>query len=312
MSRNLANDILKLILAVMVVGLHANLFVEMSPLANQLLVNGLFRIAVPTFFVINGYYLSGMMTDTKSFLSWAKRIALAYAFWMLVYAPFYFPFHETSLFSALDKLSRYLVFGYYHLWYLCGLLYAVALLYILRNKSEGMLAITAVALFLVGVFIQYYIYYARVSLPYFAYRHFLFFAFPMVAGGYLIRNGYGSTISNERVRFLLLLGCLGLLIEICITYIFRVDSGGFDIYLSFLLICPLLFIVTNRARNTIGHDHLSKLSSAIYFLHPLCFWVARYFFHVTSGTMLFLFAFVVCLIVYYPLSLLSKKLKFIL
>jgi peptidoglycan/LPS O-acetylase OafA/YrhL len=76
----LANDSLKLFLAVMVIGLHANLFFDTSPLANQLFVNGISRIAVPTFFIINGYYLSGAMKDTASFLSWAKRIALAYAF----------------------------------------------------------------------------------------------------------------------------------------------------------------------------------------------------------------------------------------
>ena len=312
MSRNAANDILKLILAVMVVGLHANLFVETSSLANQLLVNGLFRIAVPTFFIFNGYYLSGTFKDADSFRIWAKKIALAYLFWMVVYLPFYLPRHEETFFLALTKLSRYLVFGYYHLWYLCGLLYAVILLYLLRKKSNQTLGMIALVLFLVGVSIQYYSYYARVLLPYYTYRHFLFFAFPLVTCGYLIRKGHGSTISDVRSRNLLLAGYLGLLIEICITYIYRVDSGGFDIYLSFLLICPMLFIVANKLPYTIRHDHFSKLSSAIYFLHPLSFWVVGKLFQATGSPALFALSIPLCLLAYYPILLLSKKVNFIL
>jgi hypothetical protein len=312
MQRNLANDSLKLILAILVIGLHANLFFDISPLANQLFVNGLTRIAVPTFFVINGYYLSGAIKDKAGFTSWAKRIALGYAFWMAVYSPFYLPALGQAPASIIYNLTRYIIFGYYHLWYLCGLLYAVALLFTLRNKSDKTLAVTALMLFLIGAVIQYYIFYSGVTLPYFVYRHFLFFAFPMVTAGYLIRKGYGSEVSDTKIKNLLFAGFLLLLVEVCIAYIFRVNASGIDIFLSLILIGPMLFIITNRTQKTIGNDHLSKLSSAIYFLHPLSFWVGGKFFHVTSTMMNFLFAIVFCLVVYYPLFLLSKKLKFIL
>jgi hypothetical protein len=134
----------------------------------------------------------------------------------------------------------------------------------------------------------------------------------MVTAGYLIRKGYGSTISDTKIRNLLFAGFLLLLVEVCISYIFRVNASGIDIFLSLILIGPMLFILTNRTQKTIGHDHLSKLSSAIYFLHPLSFWVGGTFFHITTTMMYFLFAIVFCLVVYYPLFLLSKKLKFIL
>ena len=314
MNRNLANDILKLVLAVMVIGLHAGLFFDTSPLANQLFVNGIFRIAVPTFFVINGYYLSGAMKNTLGFIAWAKRIVLAYVFWMAIYSPFYIPALGKTFTSIAYNLSRYFIFGYYHLWYLCGLLYAVGLLFMLRNKSDKTLAVTALALFLAGVGIQYYLYYARVTLPYYLYRHFLFFAFPMVTSGYLLRKGYFSRLSDKQVTNLLLAGFLLLLVEICIAYIFRVDASGIDIFLSLTLIGPMLLTVTNKMKYTVNHDHFSKLSSAIYFLHPLSFWVGAKFFYVyiTSTTANFLFAIVFCLVVYYPLFLLSKKWKFIL
>ena len=312
MPRNLANDSLKLILALMVVGLHTDFLIETSTVGTHITVNGIFRTAVPIFFVINGYYLANALKDKQSFLAWGKKITLAYAFWMTVYLPFYFPLHETTLISALVKLTRYILFGYYHLWYLCGLLYAVALLYFLRKKSDKSLLVIAIFLFLIGAMIQYYIYYTKITLPYYLYRHFLFLAFPMVTAGYLIRKGYGSALSDRSVRLLVLIGYLGLLAESMVSLIHRTDNRGFDIYLFLMLFCPMIFILSNRSTSTIRHDHLSKLSSAIYFLHPLFIWAAGTLFYIPSGTPTFIFAVALCGVAYYPLFMLSRRIKFIL
>lgn len=40
----------------MVVGLHTNVFLAVGPAWDWLTANGLFRMAVPCFLVINGYY----------------------------------------------------------------------------------------------------------------------------------------------------------------------------------------------------------------------------------------------------------------
>ena len=312
MSRNLAIDTLKLILTIMVVGLHADFLIESSTIGTHLTVNGIFRTAVPIFFVINGYYLSGALKNKKNFLIWTKKIVLTYTFWMLVYFPFYFPFHETSFMSALWNLSRYTVFGYYHLWYLCGLLYAVTLLYYLQKRSDKLLKIVTVMSFLVGAIIQYYSYYSKIILPYYTYRHFLLFAFPMVTSGYLIHKGLDFTISDKTARLLGLIGYTGLLIESLLSLIYRTDNRGFDNYLFLILFGPMIFIVVNRSTSTVKHDHLSKLSSAIYFLHPLFIWVAGKYFQIPSGTMTFIFSLIACLVFYYPLFLLSQKVKFVL
>ena len=55
MSRNIALDILKLSMAFMVVGLHAGFLGDFTSLGQYLTVNGLFRIAVPIFLIINGF-----------------------------------------------------------------------------------------------------------------------------------------------------------------------------------------------------------------------------------------------------------------
>ena len=56
MARNISLDITKILLACMVVALHVGIFIDLNPVSYQITVNGLFRIAVPIFFIINGFF----------------------------------------------------------------------------------------------------------------------------------------------------------------------------------------------------------------------------------------------------------------
>ena len=56
MERNLSIDILKVILAIAVVFLHTRIFYDLSTLLGHVFVQGIFRLAVPIFLVITGYY----------------------------------------------------------------------------------------------------------------------------------------------------------------------------------------------------------------------------------------------------------------
>lgn len=57
--RNGALDVLKIAMAFIVVGMHAGFLTDISPIAAYLTANGLFRIAVPVFLLINGYFFIG-------------------------------------------------------------------------------------------------------------------------------------------------------------------------------------------------------------------------------------------------------------
>ncbi|MGO4707940.1 acyltransferase family protein [Chryseobacterium sp. 2TAF14] len=84
MGRNLSIDVLKIILAFFVVFLHMNFLKESYPMTSFLLVNGLFRIAVPVFLVITGFYFLHI-DDAKKLRKWLFRTFLLYAIWMLIY-----------------------------------------------------------------------------------------------------------------------------------------------------------------------------------------------------------------------------------
>lgn len=56
-------DALKVVLAICVVALHCKVFGGNDTAIGYMLGNGLFRVAVPVFFIINGYYLFHTLSE---------------------------------------------------------------------------------------------------------------------------------------------------------------------------------------------------------------------------------------------------------
>lgn len=109
MERNISLDLAKLVCAVMVVFLHANFLAEFSPLANYLTVHGVFRIAVPFFLIVSGYYFYSALVSGKE-IAWLTRLALLYLIWMIVYANYWFYVPEMSV-KAIAKIFLELLVG---------------------------------------------------------------------------------------------------------------------------------------------------------------------------------------------------------
>lgn len=280
-DRNLALDILKFLLALMVVSLHGHFLLDFSEAASYLVTNGLFRIAVPIFFIINGFFFSTISED-KDFKKWGKRVLYLYSFWMLFYVYFWFRPESYDLLGAL-KISSILFFGHEHLWYLTGMLGAGALTYLFRTKTRLGLIVAAVC-YVTGVTIQYMGNYHLLSSyrldalsnMYFTHRNFLFFAYPFFYIGYLFkRYNYTFNVSLTMKVSLLLIGIFTLLSESWFNYTNPNNDGGYDNYFSLLLLCPVLFLVLNQCTIKTKSKILSLISSGIYFIHPFFYAVLR-------------------------------------
>ncbi|MCW5201109.1 hypothetical protein VU07_04860 [Desulfobulbus sp. F4] len=153
-ERNVALDVLKLILSFMVVGIHTSFLSDKNALLGYACANGLFRIAVPIFFLINGFYFLPII-EKNSFSYWLKRVVLVYLFWTVVYM--YFWFRPHSFFSAeAVKIFFFSIFiGHDHLWYMPALILAASMLFYLRKLKNAHLAMFILCAFLIGVVTQY-------------------------------------------------------------------------------------------------------------------------------------------------------------
>ncbi len=278
MQRNAGTDGLKIALAMMVVALHASLFTETAEYLNYLFVNGLLRIAVPTFFIINGFYFYPLIAKRRPFWGWARRLGALYGLWMLIYLPFYWPEHLGASRDQIGLLEKF-VFGYHHLWYLVGTLGAGAVLYVLRNRSDRQILGIGAGLFMAGYVIQAISMYAPPEHGLSGYlfhsgwifRNFLFFGFPLFSMGYLIAKHrlHKAPRRDPQLLFAILGAVILLVLESTAHYYLQPLKDGVDMYLSLLILCPLIFIFFHSRSARLNTDFLSKLSTAIYLTHVL-------------------------------------------
>ncbi|WED20609.1 acyltransferase family protein [Vibrio sp. JC009] len=315
--RNLSLDLLKVLMAFMVVALHGNFLKDISPLGHYLTVNGVFRIAVPVFFLINGYYFVSIL-ETGKLIHWTKRVVYLYALWMLFYAYFWFR-PGTFTVNELMKIVEAILVGHQHLWYLNAMLGAGFLTFFVQNKSKLGVILATICYFW-GVLIQYIGNYHvfpetivdQIFNMYWAHRNFLFFGFPFFYLGYLINNNNLFSKNSTFTLVLLFLFGLGLLVgESWYNFNNPFSNGGFDNYISLIFVCPVLFIIAMRGTLRINSKFFTLISTAIYLIHPLWKQVLYKFLNL-ENTQLTLACLFFSIITSYLLIRLNENFKFIL
>lgn len=317
LNRNIALDILKLTMSFMVVGLHTRFLSETSPLGESVTTNGLFRIAVPIFLLISGFYFFSVVTKNAQ-LNWFKRIALLYTVWMLFYI--YFWFFIPNSFSGVINLIFQIFIGYQHLWYISGMLGAAAILLLVRHLPSKILGASILGTFLTGVFLQYCLKYDWVQeftrYPVldndWLHRNFIFFSYPFFGLGYLIhKHSLHRRIPLHIAIILSVTGLILLLGESSLNFFHQKRGGGFDNFLSLLWICPSIFILFTKATVVGKSKQIAQYSSAIYFVH-LLFLNFLYKFTSIKGTMLTLAVLALSAGASFFIVRINNRLKFIL
>ena len=271
--RNNNLDLLKILLAFLVIALHIFPVTKLKGIEGLIsyeIASGITRIAVPTFFLISGYFLRHKLEDTAYLWRYGKRILLLYAVWQLLYLPDLIHYYNIGWYSKTNVLFK-LIYGYWHLWYLLASVLAVGLLYWSRHFTVRVKAVLVVVLLLFGYAFQIAIQskYLHNLNGQFLYeligttRNFLFFAFPMMLIGTLYEY-WKDSISKIKKGYLFL--WMLLLGEVYFYYQYKVGA------MDFLFVLPLLSMVTfyicNEAHtfSTIGIS--PTLSLGIYLCHP--------------------------------------------
>ncbi|MDF9435187.1 acyltransferase family protein [Chromohalobacter israelensis] len=276
MQRNVSLDVLKLVLAVIVVISHAKVLWGYSDLGYQLTVQGLFRIVVPIFMMVSGYFFISVIRS-RSLMTWLKKVVAMYAFWMLVYAYFWIDVPALTPYVLL-KMLRVAVMGYHHLWFLSALIGAAIMLYALRQLPLKVLFGLTLSLYGMGMFFIYaghYHLFAGTPLDalfneIWFYRNFLYFGFPFFCTGYLLRQWEGVHQWNRHYYAVWsLLGALLLLGESYLNYLGLEGLPAFDMYLSLLFFCPGLFLWVSSMHVPGDSTSLAYYATALYFIHPL-------------------------------------------
>lgn len=315
LDRNVALDILKLSMAFMVVGIHAEFLRDISVAWSYFTAFGIFRIAVPVFLLISGFYFYQTLENNNASL-WFKRCLLLYCFWMIVYSIFWFKPAELSFKMFFIQI----VVGYYHLWYIAGMIGAAVMMLVMRRFNSPTLIVISIAIYLIGVVIQYAGNYHVVENARldnilninFIHRNALFFSLPFFCIGYLIhKNNIHNRISFSSAKILTAIGIVLLSMEIYFNYVAPGRDGGFDNFFSLIILCPALFILFMQIKLLSNTKNIALYATAIYFVHPL-FLLPLASLLASQATLFTLVVIGLSAIAAYFLIAINKKAKFIL
>lgn len=317
-SRNILIDIVKVIASLLVVAFHCDFLYDHNEFVNYLFFKGIFRPVIPFFFCVSGFFLYTVF-QKGHVKFWAKRIAILYVVWMLIFSYFW----VVPNYNSPAKLVLNIVIGFNHLWYVASLLVGGLLLYSIRKFSNKTLLISSIILYCIGYFIQMLGDLELVTAPKLlvklvhftpTHRNFLLFDLPFLALGYIIRrSNFHKQLKRKQVIGLLILSLVLLTVESLFHYYYNIDRSLSIICLSCFIAAPVLLLATFSftVHAKLDSKLLSSYSIAIYLVHPLMVFIIRYFVTLESIS-LTLLAIVLSVVASYVLIQLNKKLKYIL
>lgn len=262
MERNVTLDYFKVFLSILVITIHIGPLSATYPLLNWLISQGIARIAVPCFFVINGYYLAKKIDNPQAVKKYIRHLLIIYAVW----SAFYILLNIDQPPITASLFLEYITLGILHLWYVIALVYGTLLLYIAKKfiKNDTVLLVLAILIFSIGVFCEP-LREGNIHIV----RNGFFVGFPFIFLGYYIHTQ--NLIFKSRDTTLVALIVLSL-ITLCIESSCARDMCLVrDTYLSLIVCCPALIIFvfkhsSYRMPNTYL-TYLGSLGSAIYFIH---------------------------------------------
>jgi hypothetical protein len=318
LNRYLALDALRVGLALCVVAQHAGFLAGYSALGYYLTSDGLFRVAVPIFLLINGFFFYPALSSGRH-AAWFRRLACLYAFWMAFYLYLWLRPQALTI-QNVGRLVLTLFVGYFHLWYLPCLIGAVLLVFLFKNVRLQISLPVVIILFATGAAIQYagsYHWFGKAKVDaLFNYspmhRNFLFVGFPFVYIGYLVnKHRLHRRIPSTALVAAVVTGVALLLLE---SFTFRVSpgkQGGFDNFASLLLICPAIFMLFLKLEIAGSTKDLALFANGIYFIH-IWFLVLLQGIAELSGTALTLVVAISSVIGSYLLIKVNERLGFVL
>lgn len=267
-------DIIRLIAAFMIVAIHTYPFEFISNDIDFLITRVLFRVAVPFFLMITGYF--ALKNDSNKLLKYTKKLAIIYGLSMLLYLPINIYngyFHNFNIFVLLKDI--FLTGTLYHLWYFPALILGIWLSYFLINKlSLKKSLIISLILYVIGIFGDSY--YGLVSnLPLInTFYKIIFFFFDYTRNGifyipiFLIM---GYSINKKELNFPInkylyaIILVITLLFEGIITLKFNLYHHS-SMYFSLI---PLMYILfANIISNCESNTTIRSVGTYIYILHP--------------------------------------------
>lgn len=291
----------KLICAFLVVAIHTHPFQDVNNLLYYSFSEILVRIAVPFFFVSSGYFY---IKNKCNFKKYIKRLIITYISWSTIYLILQIYNSISTNGNIITTLKSFIIeffiYGsYYHMWYIVALIICIVITSIFyKTNKMNLLYIISIILYIVGVIGgAYYKLGSQIPLLsklyelslYTQIRRYLLMGLPFFMVGYLI---YYIKEVPKNINFTIIITAILFVLEIVIVNKFDLQK---DIVITFFLypfvVQIFMLCLKYPLENIKPKINIGKLSSFIYFVHPLIIFILGKF--ILGQTLLY---FVTCFV----------------
>ncbi len=260
-------DLLKFILAILIIAGHTSLFEEFSSLS--LFRENISSIAVPTFMAISAFlffkkiYSKEEGEESKDILiKTVKRLAILFLSWYVLMLPMtYFKFFSVANFKeTIFAFFFSCTFNGY--WFIKALIINTCIFYICRNGNK--LVICTLLSWLIYLFFSYNYLFHFIDFPFHPYYSFYYNMAYYSVGVLFARYGQNILSKNN----------LGIIIIISLLIIFLLSYIKFFNPLYKILSIPLLFIFFYqlKLKSKPLYKTLRNMSIILYMVHFALIW----------------------------------------
>lgn len=273
---NMNLDKVRLILAFMIIGIHTFPLTCISEGLDYLITRVIFRIAVPIYLMITGYYiLDKSLKNKKILLKYIKNNFTIYLFSIVIYGIFLIKNHP----NILDILKSIFFTGpLYHLWYFPALILGIILTYIIiKCIPKKYQPVVAIFLYFIGLLGDNYFGFIE-NIPCFSLfyktvinitgytRNFLFYVPIFLLLGYKISLEENPIDKKTNIIYIVSFLIL-LIIEGIIIYTLG-NPLHTSMYISLPFLAYFIFKYLIANLKDTENKNIRKLSTYIYIMHP--------------------------------------------
>lgn len=280
LTKKINIDVCRFIATLMVVAIHIYPLSSFNEDVDYMFTRILFRIAVPLFLMITGYYvLPNALKNKDTIKDYTKKIVNLYLISILIFLPINIYNGYFKSFSFISFIGDILLNGtFYHLWYFPSLLLGLWITYYLLKKLDIKASgIMVMILYIIGMFGDNYfgiiknIYilsdlYDCIFHIFDYTRNGLFYTPIFLYIGYSI-SSKKLKIDNKKSLILIIFNILLLMIEGALLYFNKIPKHSS----MYIFLIPLSYCIFNLIINNSNNSNkeLRSISSWIYILHPL-------------------------------------------
>lgn len=282
-------DLAKLFFAICVIGIHTQFLSEYK--IGYYINTNIYRIAVPFFFICNGYFMAKSVNNTLDKKSKLFKLTKQYLFWCLLYTFLnnFFAVWDFSYTGLLNDIIKVFTFRSTNImWYLGVLLIYTFIIYLVKDEKKlKILYLLSIAGYILGLsFVTYrYVFLGtkyEVIINFFdklftSNRYFPFtILFPFM-GYFLNRRKSLNKISIYKILIFLIISQFLLLCETRMFYEKSLIFNEYDyfIFTPFVALLLFSFLIKCNLKFKFDTTCLRNLSKSLFFNH----YIFIYLFH---------------------------------